>query len=368
MNIYSMLPLFGEILPEKAPCRTLMDWTFNMSLNNIAQQLGGVHYCWPSNDEALLVRGFDMLDQYPKEEDDPIWVIQYNRIMAIDNSLPQKIREIWPNCKIVVFGQDTDMGNFFTPEDQSGWHRFKTKEEIQSQYWYDDYVNEYNYDIIATYEAHQKDDEIFFVGIDNLNWDIDLYIDPSTAIVHDASKKFTSRRFIWNVSEQIAQEITRLSRPQDKLTDAICMCADAHEGTFRESMFSYLDKNDYKSLWNLHEHNLQNIVNYYCQSKVALGTSSRNRDDLPGGSKGMRDWIGPLCGTPLIYDDYKEVVDLGIVPTYNYLDWQEIIDLTNSLTRDQQLYNDIVEEQKKFSLEHTLDKELTRIFKEVNII
>ena len=86
MNIYSMLPVFGEAVPENNPARSLIDWTFNMSLNNIAKQLGGTHYCWPSNDEAMLGRGFDMLDQYPKEEDDPIWVIQYNRIMAIDNS------------------------------------------------------------------------------------------------------------------------------------------------------------------------------------------------------------------------------------------------------------------------------------------
>ena len=72
-----------------------------------------------------------------------------------------------------------------------------------------------------------------------------------------------------------------------------------------------------------------------------------------------------MCGIPLIYDDYQEIVDMKIVPTYDYQDWDEIVDLTNSLTMDQELYDDIVKEQKRFSLENTLDKQLINIFNEV---
>lgn len=364
MDICSLLPRFGPYSSDGDNARSLTDWTFYHALNIVAEEFGGQSYCFPCSESDIARLGHTILDSpevnWP-QEDDPIWLIQYNRMFVGDRRYYEIIKEKWPNSKIVLFGSDVDAWNFLA-------HPFSgllSEQEVKAQPWYDDYANEFNYDLNPLYDKHQKDDEVFFNGIRNVAWDVDLYIDPLTCMVHDASKRWKSERIIWNVSSDIAEQMQNAFEEKEKDADAICMCAPAEEGTIRDSIFKHLDSKSFKTLRYLNEHNLEAVVDLYSRSRVCLGTSSRAVDHLPRGSKGMRDWIAPLCGTPLIYDDYKEIVDMKIVPTYEYRDWDEIIILTDSLTRDEGLYSDIVKEQKKFSLENTLDKQLINIFNKV---
>ena len=364
MNICSLLPRFGQYSPNGDNAKSLTEWTFFEALKIVAEKLGGGSWCLPCAEADIAELGYSIFDHpsiaWP-QEDDPIWLIQYNKHMVGDRRYYEIIKEKWPNSKIVLFGSDVDAWNFL-PGAYSG---LIDQEAVEDQPWYNDYANEFNYDLNPLYDKYQTDGEVFFTGIRNVTWDVDLYIDPLTCMIHDASKRWTSKRITWNVSSNIAEQIMNAPKAASKDADAICMCAPAEQGTIRDSIFKHLDSKSFKTLRYLNEHNLETVVDLYSRSRVCLGTSSRAVDHLPRGSKGMRDWIAPLCGIPLIYDDYQEIVDMKIVPTYDYQDWNEIIDLTNSLTMDQELYDDIVKEQKKFSLENTLDKQLINIFNEV---
>lgn len=364
MNICSILPQFGSHADDNNNAKSLTEWTFYRALKLVSESLGGDSFCFPCSEGEMIQLGHQVFDHpnipWP-DEDDPIWLIQYNQHIVSDRGYYDKIKEKWPNSKIVLFGCDVDAWSFL-PGPFSG---LVDQEAVENQFWYNDYANEFKYDLNPTYDKHQTDGEVFFRGVRNIAWDIDLYIDPLTCMVDDASKRWPSKKIIWNVASDVAEEMMNAPKATSKDADAICMCAPAAEETIRGGMFKHLDAKGFTALRALNEHDLENVVNLYSRSRVCIGTSSRAVDHLPRGSKGMRDWIAPLCGIPLIYDDYQEIVDMKIVPTYDYQDWDEIVDLTNSLTMDQELYDDIVKEQKKFSLENTLDKQLINIFNEV---
>lgn len=371
MNICALLPAFGNNANSENNCNSLTEWTFIEALKTIAVDSGGDLFYYPLSEYVMLDPESDIFNDglvsWP-EENGPIWVIQYNRYIVANMEYYKKIKERWPNSKIVLFGAaDVDVWNFYPCEKTALSRGFKglDNKEIKSQEWYNDYNNEFFWDLDPVYNKYQKDDEVFFTGIKNVVWDVDLYIDPQVCMVKDASKRWTSRHIIWNVATSIAEKILSMPKSSTKDADAIYMCAGAqNEYTYRAGFVQHLDSAGFKMFTSLKEHDLKKVVDFYSRSKVCLGNSCRANDHTPRGTKGMRDWIAPLCGIPLIYDDYQEIVDMKIVPTYGYHDWDGVIELTNSLAADKELYDDVVEKQKKFSLENTLDKQLTKIFNE----
>ena len=81
--------------------------------------------------------------------------------------------------------------------------------------------------------------------------------------------------------------------------------------------------------------------------------------------KGFRDWIAPFCNTPLIYDDYPDILDIGpIIPTYKYGEWATAGKLIRELQEDKDRYNSLIEQQKEWCLDNTLERQLLKIFKD----
>ena len=281
------------------------------------------------------------------------------------NTLIPHIKNKWPNSKIVITSSDLDLWNFHIGH----YFTMISEEQITGQEWYEEYLE--TLDLGNVYHKYQKNNKHFFKWFDFINQDVDLLLDPNSCITHDASKKWESRQFIYNVSTPVAEAFLS-TEDTDKEYDGICLAAfGENDDAPRWQMKKCLDTFDYKLLQGGNgeedNHEIESIRSLYHKSKVCIGTSTRGGGTTyPRGSKGFRDWIAPLCDIPLIYDDFTELNNFDVnIPTYEFFKWEEIVDLTNELYNDKKLRKSIVEEQREFSLANTLDKQLINIFNDV---
>ncbi len=113
---------------------------------------------------------------------------------------------------------------------------------------------------------------------------------------------------------------------------------------------------------------LGRLFQAYMDSYITLGTTSHNRPELTklGTQKGFRDWLGPILGNLLIYDNHPNIMNIfnkdeNIVPTYDYDNFQTILNCYDRNV-DEEIYSTLVEKQKLFAINNTIDKQLVRIF------
>ena len=358
MILYAFMP------PPIGFYKSLVEYTWTSAWQEVANYFDIRYapvYINQNNKLTNMCKMFNTLANHNHEcivvlDDD--WAWNHNAVIP-------HIKNKWPNSKIVITSSDLDLWNFHIEH----YFTMISEEQITGQEWYEGYLE--TLDLGNVYHKYQKKNKHFFKWFDFINQDVDLLLDPNSCVTHDASKKWESRQFIYNVSTPVAEAFLS-TEDTDKEYDGICLAAfGENDHAPRWQMKKCLDSFNYKLLQGgnaeKNSHEIESIKSLYHKSKVCIGTSTRGSGVVhPRGSKGFRDWIAPLCDIPLIYDDFTELNNFDVnIPTYEFFKWEEIVDLTNELYNDKKLRKSIVEEQREFSLANTLDKQLINIFNDV---
>ncbi len=108
----------------------------------------------------------------------------------------------------------------------------------------------------------------------------------------------------------------------------------------------------------------------YARADVCIGSTSPvfGNDEVHAkhvrSMKGARDWIAPFHNTVLIYDNFDEVVNRWhSTVLYNYFSPSTICDAYEYIQRVGS--KDILERQRQWAVENTLDKQFSRFIKSV---
>lgn len=120
------------------------------------------------------------------------------------------------------------------------------------------------------------------------------------------------------------------------------------------------------------DNNLDGVLESYCRSYFTLGTSSHNNPLLNDKwcVKGWRDFIGPFMGSLLIYDNNPDIINYYCqqTPIYEFGNFDSLIKVANFLKDCPEKRDFIIEAQKKWALENTIEKQLFRLLKEHKIV
>lgn len=206
---------------------------------------------------------------------------------------------------------------------------------------------------------------------------VDLYLESHKEVVDEyLSLGIKSDFWDWNISDWFIDYIEKNKIKTDKIYDFIGVYhpGTIQNGKYRGNMIEYLQNHGYTFTnggGNGHDDNdIDRLIKYYCQSKIVLGTSSHNISNTAQYRKGFRDFIGPFCDIPIIYDNYHEAIrDWGpIMPYYKFGDFREIVTLTDSLLSFHKIYNHFVYKQQNYARNNSIDKQLYRLLLKYNFI
>lgn len=203
-------------------------------------------------------------------------------------------------------------------------------------------------------------DTIYLGGEAGIPWKVDLYIECVEELVKNI-KAFSSKHFYWSVSQTLINKVeTETKPPKENLTICLCNSCNNERQHFFENLSNQINLQYNKSLYKINE-----VISLYLKSKVTLGHTMPVYPGKQRSMKGFRDWLGPICGSALIYDDYPDVIKLGIVPTYPYRDFNRAAQLIKEIIQDEQGRNSLIEKQVAWIKENTIEKQLIRIFNEM---
>ena len=203
-------------------------------------------------------------------------------------------------------------------------------------------------------------DTIYYGRADCICWPIDLLIETIKSVAKEDTK-FPAAHHYWSISETVIKQIQETKLETEKTWKLISLCRDASNE--RVSFFERLKDAGYDVHWNLKLYNPPDIYKAYSRSWFTLGHSTPVFSTKDRTTKGWRDWLAPFCNNVLIYDDFPDMVDIGpdILPTYKYLDQNEVAALCLKLGNDLMLYNEYIEKQRKWALDNTLEKQIEKI-------
>lgn len=242
-------------------------------------------------------------------------------LLKLQHKTTKDIRRWFPNCKIVVLSSEA----------MTYKHGY--------QWWYPQNLT-HEFEI---YDGHETD----------------LWLDINSEIVADyAAKGLTTDIWEMTTSQYLIDQFSSRAR-LPKTQDMICLIG--HSNSYRDALKGFINQR-YTCRWGMHpsqaNFELNHLYQIFSESRLVLGTSSpcwfTNRS-----MKGFRDWLGPICGTVLIYDNYPDVLtQYPVVPTYNYDDFETIADLANTLIDDPELYKRTLDEQMAWIRQNTIAKQL----------
>ncbi len=288
---------------------TLYTKTFNLALKNIAKKYGldfVAHSCWK----------YEELYNIPHSDKETLFLTQLDTRQTPEDYL--HIKEVLPNSKVILWGSDTH------------------------------YIESGPYAI---------------------QWPIDLFLDPMKEVVYFAKKLFPSYHYWWTISQDIIDEISLQKFSNIKEHDLICVCKLVPNLKIRNQFFNGLSAIDLSFLVNLNIFDMTTLYHKYNSSWFTLGithSAMAGRVEAKRSMKGFRDWIGPFCGSVLIYDDFPDLLEefkeKDILPFYEYNKPSQVKELVTTLKGDHKLYLDYLDKQKKWAYTHTLENQFESIF------
>lgn len=212
--------------------------------------------------------------------------------------------------------------------------------------------------------------------------ELTLEINPNCQYWFD-EKGIKNDTWMWTISDKLLEELTQLSNPQVDFTikdnDLIGVyhpCSFAQPG-YRSNMIKYIKEHGYSFSQGggtgHNDGNLEKIYRKYMSSWFTLGTTSHNNPKFTanGTMKGFRDWIGPILNCLLIYDNHPNVqklFPLDIIPNYEYGNFEQILNIVDSLKEDTFTYLNLLRMQKDWAKNNTIDKQLVKILTKYNFI
>lgn len=296
-----------NLLPDNPNGFGLYEYTFNLALKNIAKK-HNIEYRFIGLRDGNLLRTFDFpLPEY----DSPIIFLCHHP--NFDLNCRSKIMNKCKNAKIVICGGDTVY---------------------------------YGAEAVTKLKP-------------------DLFLDTIKSEVEKLSKFCPTHHFYWTISEDIIK-LAKSNVNNTKIYDGICLCRGTPK---RSKFFDHMKNKDKKILYNLNENNLDKILNYYSQTKYTIGITHESQglsNNNKRSMKGMRDWIGTFCDTLLIYDDYPDIIDIDCVPIYEFDNPQSCLKLMNSISNEE--YVNLLQKQKCWLTEHTMERQLEKILIKENLI
>lgn len=183
--------------------------------------------------------------------------------------------------------------------------------------------------------------------------------------------------WMWTLSDKLLGQALgyRLLHSYEKIYNFIGVyhpCTIDNPECWRHHAINYIREHGYRFTnggGNGHgDTDLGRLFTHYMQSFFTLGTTSHNRPELTrlGCMKGFRDWLGPVLGSLLIYDNHPNVMNTfnqrGIVPIYEYDNLESIIHLHKELY-GHHVYSMYMARQLNWIRDNTIDKQLVNIMK-----
>jgi hypothetical protein len=110
---------------------------------------------------------------------------------------------------------------------------------------------------------------------------------------------------------------------------------------------------------------MQEMIEYYFQSRFLLGTTLSIWDGGARTMKGLRDVMAPLCGTVLIADNYPDMMEIDCLPIYR--NHQELFEIVEQLSSPE-TYSYILAKQQRWAETMSLEQQLTPILKTEGIL
>ena len=208
MIIYALLPR------GQGASTLLFDLTFFPALKKVAEHFD-IEYM-PFEIEGNWTDGNEVVDKLPSLEDDVIFITTYNNRWKQEHY--SRIKDKMPKARTVWLGSDTHYDG-------------KTAESGS------------------------------LVGLENIQWPLDLYLDTMKEVVAEAESYFPSEHYYWSISESIIDLIDSFDLNTAKKYDSICLCSTDNGSTTRKEMFQALDEAGLWVLRNLNEHDLEAISN-----------------------------------------------------------------------------------------------------------
>ncbi len=212
-------------------------------------------------------------------------------------------------------------------------------------------------------------DIIYCVDQFHKNYGIDIHIDPNDSVIEELrEKKCRAEKVHLTLSKTFGEYCRETANPR-RTHDFICLAA--HNTPYRALLFNKIGRT-FNLLTQLPDLTVEEVVRHYEKVKCTIGTTSPCHDDGSGppklrSLKGFRDWIAPLCGNVLIYDDHPQLLKdwESIVPFYGYGDFESLCNLYRHLCFDEIVYNRYVNKQLKWIENNYLETQLLNVLKDV---
>ena len=247
------------------------------------------------------------------------------------------LREYYPNAKFVAMGSDTI---YYLVTNKNNGYQFDSPFEV-------DLFLEKMEDCIDQYRARG-------INVDHWMWTAsDWLLDYVQKF--DEGKKFEEKENDF-IGLYAPHTIQRPNSYRNKMVNFL-----ASKGKkFTQGGGSGHDDPD-----------VDKIFQQYANIKFTLGSTSHD-NPLFHGMKGFRDWIGPHMGSMLIYDDYPDVRKHfqggELVPLYEYGVFEGILAIHDHYSQNTDQYYEVIEHQKAWALDNTIEKQLVKLFTKHGII
>lgn len=193
--------------------------------------------------------------------------------------------------------------------------------------------------------------------------DVDLWLDLLDEVNEYYQKQsIKTDSWMWTASDDLVLDYLQRPRPE-KTVDFIGLFNIG--GMYRKRLTYHLDRSFKKNVFGKVGYGIDELYDAYSSSKFTLGTTS----GCPGWGcvgrtmKGFRDWIGPACGSVLIYDDHPDVIRKYPCPTYPYDDYAKIPEIVAGID-----YEKVLLEQQDWIKNNTLEKQFMRLFHKYGLV
>lgn len=197
---------------------------------------------------------------------------------------------------------------------------------------------------------------------------VELYLTTMKSEIPFLSKYGKVEHFYWTISSDVIDEISELPDVERDII-GICLC---NNSLHRNWFFGWVQKHSGGIVkWGLNLNDFTKVYKLFKRSQFVIGISMSAPgwgDDNKRSAKGMRDFVGVAAGATLIYDDYPDIVDIGVIPVYEYMNpdscWK-----TMQFIRDIPGYvNDIQGDQLRWLKQNTMEIQLEKILLKHNIL
>lgn len=216
--------------------------------------------------------------------------------------------------------------------------------------------------------------------------DCDLHLDLLQECVDALKGVCPADRWYWTASGEglrIADEVAKEDLPPPNRRRVVCYANPnvSAPGGYRPRLTWEMARRGWSIQWGgttefvtLDENVLRSIYRTYRLCGVCLGTSSPSWTPCRT-QKGWRDWHSPVLGLPLVYDDIPEMMDFpspscidkAPVEVFPYEDWDALAALLCKY--DDEAYREgVVSKQRAWSLEHTVERQFARIFRQYGLL